>query len=182
MALSSFNAGLFWAVPVSPALLGLHLETYKKALPTLQALRLCHRFGVGPQVHIKKLPTEIELLIEDHIFEANKSEVRTSWVGSFRHFESRCEPIDHALETYYNIFGDVADEDEVQEMLCEKCRKDGCSSDCGNDCVQLVDEHINEGLYEGDDRQLDCCMEERDMWEALINQAPDGEFAKYDKV
>lgn len=183
MSIDTFNAGLVWGTPVRPDLLGVHLGAYKKALPTLNALRLCHRFGVGPKAHITKLPIEVEQAIEDIVFDRQIVTVnsRSEWVNSFMHFEGRCEPIDHALEGYCDIFDEV--ECEFLDELCDKCKEQGhCSKDCENDCRALIDGKINEGLYERDESQFETCMAEHDTWEKLIDQKPDGNFAKYDKV
>lgn len=55
----------FRAVPVRPDQLGGRLDAFQKILPALHALRMCHRFGRGPDVHVTKLPVEIEQIIEE---------------------------------------------------------------------------------------------------------------------
>ncbi|KAK3629519.1 hypothetical protein LTR22_021887 [Elasticomyces elasticus] len=64
--------GLAWAPPLKPDHLNKILTVYKKALPALKAIRLAHRFGMGSQVHITKLPAEMLVVIEDFVIEAQR--------------------------------------------------------------------------------------------------------------
>lgn len=58
-----------WAVPVKIEQLGAHLEAYTSLQTTLNALRLCNRFGSGTQATITKLPIELVQQIERHMIE-----------------------------------------------------------------------------------------------------------------
>ena len=177
--MSVVNAGLAWGVPVRPDLFGEHLEAYMESLPKLNALRLCHRFGNGPNVHITKLPAELLIAIEDMIFEHSRSQYTGPWTGLFRHYEGRCEPVDHFLEGYYDVYGEV--KEECIENLCERCQA-GADDLCTEDCEKAVREVMNNSLMEGLDWRFEDCEMQRSNWEAMISQKPNGQFVKYDKV
>ena len=68
------NGGLAWGVPVQADMLG--EEAYEQVQPTLQALRLCLRFGKGSEVYVTKLPKEIEELIEETLLEDQVANLR----------------------------------------------------------------------------------------------------------
>lgn len=98
MDLTIVSPTVKWALPVRPDELGWHLEVYQKTLPALTTLRLCHRFGKGPDAHDTKLPFEIldaiETILCDPKHRAYQDYVRwDNWVESFEHFEGRCAPI-----------------------------------------------------------------------------------------
>ena len=61
-------------------------------------------------------------------------------------------------------------------------KEHGSCSDCEKGCGALVDKHMNQVLFERDDFQYEACMNEHNNWESLLDLAPDGKFAKYDKV
>lgn len=184
MAFATTSGGITWAVPVRPDILCQNLQAYKTALPVLNALRLCHRFGQGPDVHVTKLPVEIEQAIEDIIFNANLS--RLPFADAFEHFESRCMPVDHLDDEYGELYFDVRD--EIHEKLCEKCKaEDEDDFDFDNEiCIEcLVEIHMemNERMCEyGFDWRYDDCVVECAKWTDLINQNPNGKFVPYDKV
>ena len=66
------NTTMEWAVPVRPDELGAHLEAYEQSLPRLLTLRLCHRYGQGPDVYITKLPPELLLQVEEFVIAADR--------------------------------------------------------------------------------------------------------------
>ncbi|KAK5711265.1 hypothetical protein LTR15_012555 [Elasticomyces elasticus] len=132
----TLGAGLTWAVPVRPDELGDRLDCYTKALPQLHTLRLCHRFGTGSNVHITRLPLELEQAIEDilvHITRPNI--VGYQLLGSrgeqFACFESRCAPMDH-MEDCYSPLSDAASH-EMQ--LCGECEDDMYTDSCERVCT-----------------------------------------------
>lgn len=93
MDLTTVSPTVTWAVPVKPDELGWHLERYKEILPKLIALRLCHRFGKGPNAHITRIPPEILGAIETMCFDPNYRAYWNNWSECFEHFEGRCAPI-----------------------------------------------------------------------------------------
>ncbi|KAK4902533.1 hypothetical protein LTR27_000470 [Elasticomyces elasticus] len=123
----TLRAGLAWATPVKPDQLIIHLATYKLTLPALTTIRLAHRFGTGPQVHITRLPVEILLLIEDIIVEAQRKEYYDDEKmmshpedieSDFACFESKCEPRHHWVEE--DNLWDYAD----TAVDCKSCEKE----------------------------------------------------------
>lgn len=73
---------------------GAHLQAYIDTLPTIIALRLCSRFGSGPQCCINKLPVELVSIIEKFIVEPAREETFVTWSRNYRCFELRCDIID----------------------------------------------------------------------------------------
>lgn len=175
MDMSVLSAGLAWAMPVRPDDLGSHLKAYKKCLPALSALRLCNRYGKGPTAHITKLPVELLQEIEGHVFQHVLHGVTGDWKWVFRHFESRCEPLDHAEDP--TVMYDVK---EDFEDLCDKCHDDA-GTNC-EVCDPKVEEYMNECMMENIAWRFDTCQPLRDEWEAKIDQRPNGRFVKYDEV
>ncbi|KAK6396111.1 hypothetical protein LTR65_010221 [Meristemomyces frigidus] len=125
------------AVPVKPDTLCERLDAFMKVLPTIHTLRLCHRFGRGLDVHLTKLPVEIEQTIEallvksSNPFDNDRWFTLCEWSEQFECFESRCEPRRH-LPDSNSPLSDAAD-DEV--AACEECAEQGVyESDCKNVC------------------------------------------------
>lgn len=83
------------ATSVKPDILGSRLEAYINALDTVTTLRLCHRFGKGPQATISTLPVELVHLIEYQILREEQSATLESWQKDFKCFKQQCQPIDH---------------------------------------------------------------------------------------
>jgi hypothetical protein len=81
-------------MPVRIDKAGAHLEAYIETLPTINALRLCSRFGSGPQCHVSKLPVELVKTIERFIVEPVREEKLYLWSTPYRCFELRCDIID----------------------------------------------------------------------------------------
>lgn len=191
---------LYRATPVRPDKLGESLEAYAKAAQTLHMLRLCHRFGQGPDVHVTKIPAEIELAIEALVIAAAKRQASCpwdNWSSSFSHFEGNCAPMDHIPDCYSPLSDaldggvplcETCEESYVDTETCEKACKTGDPELCWT-CTQKVD-HSNcmdtcdaemtpemNGLAMGwgyDD--MDDCGE----WRKRIDTK--GNFAKYAKV
>ena len=174
------SAGLAWAVPVRPDDLGAHLQAYKTDVPVLNGLRLYHKYGKGKAAHITKLPSELLLAVEGHIFQCALDEFSGQWKWLFSHYESRCEPfIDHCEDpsVLYDLKDDYPDE------LCEACKTfDG--SECTAGCDEKVMQLMNERCVSGDtyDWRFESCEPERTRWEEMIDQSAEGDFVEYDKV
>ncbi|KAK4507138.1 hypothetical protein PRZ48_000872 [Zasmidium cellare] len=196
----TITAGLALAVPVKPDLLGERLEAYSKVVPVLRALRLCHRFGKGPKVHVSKLPAEIELVIEGLIIKHEQDENRwgSEWSRAFAHYEGRCEPMSH-LEDCWSPLADGVDVEYCETCeegfygvvkSCEKRCKDEdadkcwiCSEKCDRDnclrtCEAEMHNEMNELALESDwalDINGDC-----QGWAKMIDKK--GNFAQHEKV
>jgi hypothetical protein len=134
-------------VPVRPDLLGPHLKAFEEAVPVLRTLRLCHRFGKGPDVHINKLPAELELLIEQFSLEPRRCKSsdfqKNDWKYDFRCFESRCSPLFHmsictpyldsALHGFVHCGNCPGDDFDYAncEMQCKNTERDPCEECSG---------------------------------------------------
>lgn len=91
----SIDATVAWAVPVEVEVLGAHLEAYVNLQPTINTLRMCHRFGKGDQAAITRLPVELLSEVEDILIEEERRKRREEWETDFRCFQLHCEPGDH---------------------------------------------------------------------------------------
>jgi hypothetical protein len=176
MNMSVISAGLAWAVPVKPDELGASLEAYKKILPSLMALRLCHRFGKGEAAHVTKLPPEILHHIESMMFDPRYA---GPWEEYFQHYEGRCEPLDH-------IYDDARLDmlDKFQDHLCAECQERGEDYsdcwDCYDERTELANDYMMADCEFGLGGKEGCY---RSTWEDMIDQKqPKGHFVQYDEV
>lgn len=83
------------AVPIRADLLGARLAAYVLLLPTITALRLCNRFGKGPQATVAKLPVELLNEIEKYLIEDKRAQLYEEWFSQFKCYETQCSPADH---------------------------------------------------------------------------------------
>ncbi|KAK3642938.1 hypothetical protein LTR56_010535 [Elasticomyces elasticus] len=138
----SMDMLLTWVVRVDTAMLGAHLEAYINLQPTVQALRLCNRFGNGDDVHINRLPVEIVTKIESYLIEAAREDTELEWSPNHFCFAGMCEPIDH----YYS-------EEELVRLHAHYCGSEGVGKAAG----ELDDEQraeLNQQMAE------EYCMKE----------------------
>lgn len=178
-----------------------------KALPTLQALRMCHRFGRGPDVYVTKLPVEIEQRVEEMVVGSSSTidyepwSLLSTWEDQFECFESRCEPMSHLVDANSPLSDQAGDEfepcegceDYVYDGDCEnyckatesKDRCDGCKSGpdpdlCERSCAAKKSDLKNQLAtdWEWQDCHTDVCAE----WLRRIDQADGGGFVKHAEV
>lgn len=88
------TASLTWAIPVNIAELGGSLEAYIRFKPCITALRLCNRYGQGPNVTVPKLPQELIDHIIGYIIFPTRAECTDEWEKRQRCSEYRCSPRD----------------------------------------------------------------------------------------
>ena len=193
------------AMPVRPDKLGSRLEAFQRALPVLNTLRLCHRFGKGPDVHLTKLPSEIEQIIESFVFKAEcEHYTYYNWERELACFECRCEPADH-IDSGYSPIWDYVNGTVEMCKACEESEEgywdDGCSNRCTSQTTKPCDSCISNPSYE--DCEVACSAEnrrkasefaseanywledhlkEREQWPRRISQEGDGAFAPLAKV
>ena len=108
----SLDCRLTYCLPVHPDLLGAHLEAYVKLQPTVTALRLCHRFGKGEEVHVTTLPTELVNAVEEYLTESERSVLCEKWTQDFNCWNGRYEIVDHLpTQTCVDMFNGMVYED-----------------------------------------------------------------------
>lgn len=126
-------------------LLGASLEAYANTRPVLHALRLCHKFGRGVDVHVTKLPQELETLIEGYIAQDGREKASDKWVTGFRCIEARCDLVEHydLLKTghKYNVAYHLA---LAQINACRECLDHEEPRACDRRCKQNAEEYINQ--------------------------------------
>ena len=107
-------------MPVRIDKLGAHLEAYIQTLPTIIALRLCGRFGTGPQCHINKLPVELLSAIEKFVVEAARMKALKSWASEYKCFEVRCDLIDDHFtrKEQHDMYHEAMNEDCCRGSRC----------------------------------------------------------------
>jgi len=172
----SVSTGLAWAIPVDIQKLGPRLEAYLELKPALQQLRLCHRFGKGPDAHITKLPQELfEIVVEDVLNTARDDAPYLKWAKPFACFEEMCNPIDHFEESDLN---------DTREWLSQDLEEDSNLDELQCDLERAV----------GEWDYYDQCRERQQQWENMVEQKPRGPyvcqhlksaahaFDKYDQV
>jgi len=91
----NLTARVAWAVEVEPAHLGAHLETYTKLLPTIETLRLCHRFGKGPDAQVCRLPVELLSSIEGFVVRECRAKARNEWCADLECNTDSCDALSH---------------------------------------------------------------------------------------
>lgn len=187
-----------------PDTLGAHLEAYAAGVPAITALRLCHRFGTGPEAHITRLPRELVLLIEDYVHAANwhlRSKPDCEWRSSFTCFQARCEPQKH--EGDWSAYSAVVDSymrecdhctkntmydnncpyrcADENNRLCPACAQAKGPEACYRTCRVRWESELNQVL-----RNHAAFFEQHEMnkrtWMDKIRQGPASRFAKYDRV
>ncbi|TKA64972.1 hypothetical protein B0A55_08592 [Friedmanniomyces simplex] len=130
------------AVPVRPDELGDRMDRFTQTLPQLHALRLCHRFGEGPDVHITKLPVEVVEAIEELVteawssFDARNWQMLGGWSEQFACFEHRCAPMDHLPDCH----SPLSDYDGDEFQPCQECEEDWYNDACKNVCTKQTAE------------------------------------------
>lgn len=124
------------------------LEAYSNFKDGINAFRLCHRFGRGSDVHVSKLPRELELAIEQVVITEARNATSDEWVSGFRCLEARCAPVDRSYIILEDMtYGELAEELFHDREYCCKCEEDGGREHCDFDCVvctKRVEETINE--------------------------------------
>lgn len=96
--MAAVDATLAWAQPVKVEVLGAHLQAYIDLLPTINTLRLCNRFGQGPNAYISKLPLELVQKVEKYLVEGERQERLVEWNRVKKCFECTCDDTDHFTE------------------------------------------------------------------------------------
>lgn len=124
--MATLNISLAWSIPVAVEILGAHLQAYVQLQPTINALRLCNRYGKGDQAAVTKLPAELVAEIEGHLVEAERKVQRKNWRTDFACFQGLCKPIDH-----------LSDSEQV-EIWCDVYASEPgcCLGDC-SDCESM---------------------------------------------
>lgn len=92
--------------------LGAHLQAYIQTRPTVNALRLCGRFGTGPQCHVNKLPVELITAIEKFVVEPARVEALKIWSSEYKCFEVKRDIVDDhfTYEEQHEMFHDDTDD------------------------------------------------------------------------
>lgn len=204
-AQNTLTAGPAWATPVKPDELAQRLEHYAEVLPTLKALRLCHRFGQGQDAHVTKLPVELELAIEAIIIQDKQCPSQhgwEKWADKFRHYERRCAPMDHVEDMPSPPADQLSEmytpctkcEEIIDVKLCDARCQPGDPRDLCWPCSQKLDpDNCTESCREQKSAAMNDLMPEWawgwDLnpvcqpgmeWEQAIDQT--GAFAPYDTI
>ncbi|KAI7154133.1 hypothetical protein KC343_g14268 [Hortaea werneckii] len=158
----SIDATVAWAVPVEVEVLGAHLEAYVNLQPTINTLRMCHRFGKGDQAAITKLPVELLNEIEDILMEEERRKRREEWETDFRCFQLHCDLRDHI---------DPSEIDDLTRQFEDDVRLDYSFEEWTSclDFYEFVEERVNEFLFEN---ILDKThWERRERWRIRVGES-----------
>ncbi|KAI7374634.1 hypothetical protein KC336_g20167 [Hortaea werneckii] len=149
----SIDATVAWAVPVPVEVLGAHLEAYVNLQPTINTLRMCHRFGKGEDVAITRLPVELLSEVEDILMEEERRKTREEWETDFRCFQLHCDPSDH--------YGPCELDDLTRDIERDVRR------DCGGKCYSQKhhDEWVKERVWDFmEEDYFDAHWDMHDRW------------------
>jgi hypothetical protein len=115
-------------LPVCIEKLGAHVEAFVNTLPTITALRLCHKFGSGSRCSIRKLPVELIDAIEEFIIEPARERALDVWTKDYQCWQLKCDILDDHFtyeeqhDLYHNRHRYYTDhEREKQECLAGNC-------------------------------------------------------------
>ena len=140
------NTTLTWAIPVAAEVLGAHLDAYLTLLPTINALRACHRYAQDKPV--SRLPVELVTIIEDFLIAEEREKKSLEWNRDFRCFQQDCD-FDDESEHF--------SEDELEDMQLEDCTKHLGSMLCDETCSACLEDHLSIAT-------LDRCNERYFSW------------------
>jgi hypothetical protein len=145
--------------------LGAHLEAYIQTLPTILVLRLCARFGIGPQCHVGRLPAELISTIGSFIIEPARVEALDTWSREFKCFDIKCDTMDDHFtqEEQHGLFRDGHLERCPRGRFCSFGRK--VDRETAAKHREALLEYIEEkgSLYEPHDAKTRSWKEKVDM-------------------
>lgn len=84
------HIGTDWAIPFDPVRLIAHLRVDKDTAEIQATLRLCHRYGAGPDVHIANLPAELLDNVIHFTLEPRRKEAVEELEKTYRCFAGNC--------------------------------------------------------------------------------------------
>ncbi|KAI7264953.1 hypothetical protein KC345_g8647 [Hortaea werneckii] len=137
----SIDATVAWAVPVEVEVLGAHLEAYVNLQPTINTLRMCHRFGKGDHAAITELPVELLNEVEEILMEEERRKRREEWETDFRCFQLHCDLRDHI---------DPSELDDLARQIEDDMRLDFAEEKwmSGPEFHDFVEERVDECVLE----------------------------------
>lgn len=169
------SVGLLWAIPVSPVLLGAHLEVYIKLLPTFTALRLCWRFGKGPRAFVHRLPIELVKSVEDILTAEARVSAEAKWEFDFVCFEGRCQPVHHVSDMdWEQIYGDIEDDTHYCDSSCS--REGWCPQ-----VIQDMNQFLLQRWYEWDWKEEHRSIQHRWYERFVSSKTGDDTFFQADR-
>lgn len=126
--------GVGWAVPVKLNVLGARLQSYFKAKPSVDTLRLCNRFGKGIEAFVTSLPVEVLELVVQHVRWMDLESNMEKWSQRQRCCEGTCDILEHWTgEELLDMH-----EDYDQSSDCE-CQNEEQAKGC-----QMLDKRVRE--------------------------------------
>ncbi|KAM0719713.1 hypothetical protein Q7P37_003846 [Cladosporium fusiforme] len=156
----------------SISLHGLSADLSCRYKDTINALRLCHRFGRGPDVHVSKLPRELELAIEQLIITEVRNATLGEWVPGFRCLEGRCAPVDHFYEVFEEMTYDEIFDLTLEEVEpCSDCRQSPEPRQCDFLCNERAEKKMNQKLL-GEVEITDFHIHNNGIWQTLYPPGP----------
>jgi hypothetical protein len=169
-------AGTAMAIPVAIDKLGAHLQAAYESQPTLDAIRICHRFGKGPDVHINRVPPEVLAMIEGYVKVPLENYYEHKWSKDLKCLQGECKPSDHFS---YDRIIDI-----------QKGFEDRCACTCG--CGQLVNVQPVSTYMSGSEERRCLHQAAISRWMTRIDSMPantqgphvkpEGQFAKLERV
>jgi hypothetical protein len=172
---------LAWVAPVDVLDLRSSIEAYERQLPTINTLRLCHRFGDSP---LSQLPQEILDHVISDVHLEDKAEIKAQWDQHFACYHGDCTTGQHL---------DPMLIEEIWDLVCEALWDDDESADPGSfsdeERTRMVVEHMDNHPYGYDEYVWDTHDQMQTAWLDLFctcrqptapNTVP--KFARLNKV
>ncbi|KAI6793218.1 hypothetical protein KC332_g12521 [Hortaea werneckii] len=152
----SFNTTVAWAVPVKVEVLGAHLEAYINLQPTINTLRMCHRFGKGNDVAITRLPVELLSEVEEYLVARERRKTRKAWNADFRCFQLKCQRKDHFTQSELDEVVQEYEEELEEHHRLYDCEGSCCDSEVDTEDEKDIDEEVGESAADDDeDEEVD---------------------------
>lgn len=157
-------------MPVNPADFLCKLDAFRKALPTINSLRLCNRFGKGENTGITKLPRELIGFIEEELLELHREHEENrlyGWSKTYCCFEGSCRPSDHLDGGDLDMYEDVIESAEIDLLKAHPEWSTADGLDFPADYQDLLDEEVANRLDEyADEYMWEFCFQTKMEWEA----------------
>ncbi|KAH0293245.1 hypothetical protein M436DRAFT_81144 [Aureobasidium namibiae CBS 147.97] len=154
-------------IPVNPVDFLCSFNAFRKAIPTINTIRLCNQFGRRENAGLTKLPKELIAL-----FRREEKSAVDGWANAYKCFEGTCRLHSHVEQVRPKIFSDSEIEDVKRQILYNHPKwqtKDGVAlperyQERFEDEVAL---QLNE---EVDGRLSDLCFEIKHRWQSDIQE------------
>ncbi|KAF2130768.1 hypothetical protein P153DRAFT_395196 [Dothidotthia symphoricarpi CBS 119687] len=148
-------------IPVNVIELGARLEAYLDELPSVIALRLCHRYGKGV---LSNLPQEILGQVITEMQQMANAKTQPKWEENSACFQGRCRMVDHYLpynEDFEKMWLDMTEyEDDMTPPLLDYYTEE--------EKINMVQERMEDGYFADDGVAFEIHDDMQDQWVKML--------------